>query len=410
MKRPKRRHTGATRTKLKILFRILFVIVAAAVITALAILLGMHLKNKASSVESLLDETGILIPEGEGREERTLPSGVAAENRDPSLKIVAADLDLSKNTEEDLMARLISLPSFYDAVSLRITKDGSLLYVSPAVASMTRQAIPEVTPEKDEIFVSLNEINDIVTVASARGYRVSILYESAPAVLGGDASDLALRIDLAVIGEIAALSPGEIVIDGLFPEDGTLDFDTLSALIEYLASLRSVSGSVSLGVVLPSRVFLDATTAAQIMTLSEYTDLLAIGIPVDGSAGEDGAYSSVGYDCYPLRGNFETYNLRAVVKSDSEAACRGAYRSLTDLGVSNVQFTVFLSDAKEKDAEEPSGSTDDEPPIDERTNENAMTKDKYSDEPEQTEEKEPAAETEGTSSAEPWGAAATPGG
>ena len=74
MKRPRRRHTGATRTKLKILFRILFVVIAAAVITALSILLGTHLKNKAASAESVLDETEAYVPEGGGREERTLPA------------------------------------------------------------------------------------------------------------------------------------------------------------------------------------------------------------------------------------------------------------------------------------------------------------------------------------------------
>ncbi|MBR3422970.1 MAG: hypothetical protein IKG80_00605, partial [Clostridia bacterium] len=227
MKRPHRRHTGATRTKLKIVFRILFVVIAAAVITALAILLGTHLKNKAASAESVLDGTGELFPEGGGREERTLPSGVVAEFRDPDLKVCAADLDVANRSEEDLMSRLISLPSFYNAVSVRVSRSGSLLYVSPAVAELTRQTVPKISPGEDGIAVTLSEINDIVTVASKRGHRVCLIYESTPEVLGGDNSTLSLGVDVAVIGELASLSPDEILIDGLISDDGTLDFDTL---------------------------------------------------------------------------------------------------------------------------------------------------------------------------------------
>ncbi len=408
MKRPRRRHSGATRTKLKILFRILFVVIAAAVITALAILLGMHLKNKAASAESVLDGTEAYIPEGGGREERTLPSGVEALMHDPELKICAADIDIAAVSEEDLMDRLISLPAFYNAVSVRVSRGGSLLYVSPAVAELTRQAVPKGSSDGDGINVTLSEINDIVTVASKHGFRVILIYESTPEALGGDGSALALGVDTAVIGELASLNPNEILIDGLIPDEGTLDFNTLSAIIEYLAAQRSVSGEVSLGVILPSRVFLDTTTAAQIVNLYEYVDTLAVGIPTDSSAGEEDVYSAVGAECYKIRGNFASYNLRAVVKADSVAAARGAYRALVDMGVTNVQFTAYVSDMSSKQEEAPSKVETEEPPIEDRTNDNAMTKDKYDTMPEQTEEPVTEAVTEAVTEeateAEPWGA------
>ncbi len=404
MKRPRRRHTGATRTKLKILFRILFVVIAAAVITALAILLGTHLKNKAASAESVLDVTESYLPEGGGREERTLPSGVAADSHDPDLKVCAADIDVASVPEEDLMGRIISLPAFYNAVSVRVSRGGLLLYVSPAVAELTRQAVPKGSADSDGVNVTLSEINDIATVASKRGYRVSLIYGSTPDALGGEGSALALSVDTAVIGELASLSPDEILVDGLIADEGTLDFNALSAMIEYLAALRSVSGGVSLGVILPSRVFLDATTAAQIVNLYEYVDLLAAGIPTDSSAGEEGVYSSVGAECYSIRGNFASYNLRAVVEADSAAAARGAYRALVDMGVGNVQFTVYVADMSSKQEETPAQVETEEPPIEDRTNENAMTKDKYDTMPEQTEEPETETETEEATEAEPWGA------
>lgn len=407
MKRPHRRHTGATRKKLKILFRILFVVVAAAVITALAILLGLHLKNKAASAESVLDGTEEFFPNGGGREERTLPSGAEAEYRDPDLKICAADLDIATLPEEDIMSRIVSLPAFYDAVSVRVSRGGSLIYVSPAVAELTRQTVPD-APSGEDSFVTLRVVNDIVSVASRRGLRVSLIYESVPETLGKDNSGLARSIDIAVIGELASLSPDEILIDGLISDGGTLDFDTLSEMIVYLSDLRSVSDDTALGVVLPSRVFLDTTTAAQIVNLSEYADILAVGIPTDGSEGEEGVYSSVGSECYGIRGNFSSYNLRAVVKADSAAAARGAYRALYDLGVTNVQLTAFVSDMSSKQEAEPSDIGTEEPPIENRTNENAMTKDKYDTMPEQS-ETETETETETTAATDeepvqPWGA------
>lgn len=403
MKRPHRRHTGATRTKLNILFRILFVVVVAALITALSILLGLHLREKAASAESILDGTDASFPEGGGREERTLPSGVRVEGHDADLKACAADLDIATVAEEDLMGRIISLPSFYNAVSVRVSRSGSLLYVSPAVAELTRQAAPETPKGKDEISVSLHEIDDIITVASGRGYRVSLIYESTPAALGGDGSAIARGVDLAVIGELSALGPDEILIDGLVSDDGTLDFGTLSDMIGYLADLRGVSGDTALGVILPSRVFLDTTTAAQIVNLYDYVDLLAVGVPTDDSAGEEGVYSAVGAECYKLRGNFESYNLRAVVAADSAAAARGAYRALVDMGLGSVQFTYFVSDMSSKQDAEPSKEEETEPPIEDRTNENAMTKDKYDTMPEQTDEPE-TEETTDNEPAVPWGA------
>jgi hypothetical protein len=57
-----------------------------------------------------------------------------------------------------------------------------------------------------------------------------------------------------------------------------------------------------------------------------------------------------------------------------------------------------------KQEETPAQVETEEPPIEDRTNENAMTKDKYDTMPEQTEEPETETETEEATEAEPWGA------
>ena len=407
MKAVRRRHTGSGKSKTKILFRILFVVVAAAVITALSILLGTHLKQKADSAAPLFTGTDDLG--GGGREEKTLPEGVPVVPGDPDLSVCAADLDISSVNEEELMKRILSLPDFYNAVSVSVTRAGKLTYVSPAVAELTRQTVPDPTVRDDEVNASLVTVSDILTVAGQRGLRTCLIYETAPEAIGSDAAaSFAKTIDLAVVGELSALAPDAILIDGLLAPDGTLDFDALSGIIGYLADLRSVSGDTAIGVVLPASVFLDTPTAAQIQTLIEYVNVLGIGVNVAEPTTEDGAYYSVETDCYPLRGGFTTYNLRAVIKAAGEDASRGAYRALSDMGVKNVQFTAFVADVSKQIEDAPSSSASgDEPPIDERTNENAVT-----NENRLTEQESDSADTEEATSAAAteWGAAAAPGG
>ncbi len=409
MKNGRRRHSGSAKSKKKILYRIVFVIVAAAAITALTILLGTHLKHKADSVGPAPDQTES-EPSGGGREEKTLPDGVKAQKGDGTVSVCAADLDISSVSENDLINRILSLPDFYSAVSIRVTRDGTLVYGSPAVAALTREASPEHT-DPDEVGASLVAIADLVSVAKGRGLPVSVIYETTPEVFGdGDASVIAKTVDLAVIGELSGIGTDEILIDGLISDDRTLDFDALSDIIVYLAALRSESGETSLGVVLPARVFLDPPTAAQIVTLCDYTDVTAIGIDVAEPTTEDGAYYSVGSDCYPLKGSFGTYNLRAVIKAYGETSSRGAYRALTEMGVENIQFSAYFADPTPPSAETEFEQETEEPPIEERTNENAVTADNPPAEGQTDGETDEEAGEESSAAATEWGAAAVPGG
>lgn len=398
MRRFHRRRTGAAKSKKKrkILLRILFVILAAAVITALAVLLGTHLKHKANSAESLMEELSGEYPGGGGREERLLPEGVKSDGRVRSLKITAADLDISGVPEDEIISRVLGLSGSYNAVSIRVSRGGRLIYSSPAVAALAREREPDTVPrggDGEAVVATVQTISDVAAVAHREGLRVNVIYSSAPVALGTEEdSRFAVRIDRAIVGELVSLGVDEIIVDGLFSDDMTLDFDVLSRMIRYLASLRNESGSAALGVLLPARVFSDAPTAAQVDTLSDYADLLAIDVPVTGAWDADSAYSAAESVFYPIRGSFKTYNLRAIIMADSPELSVGAYLALEKNEIDNVTFTSFVNDftnaGRDNDTET---ETEPEPPVDERTNENAMTKDKY----EETEsETEPASEPE----------------
>ena len=396
MRRRRRRRTGVrSKSKRRIIFRVLFVVIAAAVITALAVLLGNYLGKKAAQAEKELDDTVAEIPVTEPAESDLLPEGVPADGQADGLKIIAADIAIEGVSIDDIGEKMWGLDDEYNAVSVRVTRDGKLIYLSPAVMELSGLESPAAPDEKEDC-ASLPAIRDVVSAAKGLGLRTSCILGTVPAVLGdGEDAKMRLRTDVAVVGELSGAGFDEIVIDGLIGDEGTLDFATLSAVIEYLAALRGASGEVDLGVVLPARVYLDAPTAGQIVTLEKYTDLLAIGVQTGDALSAEAAYDAVEESCYNLKGKFSAHNLRAIITSTNTQAAFGAYRALRDLSVANVQFCAYVPSpaaalTEPQPEEEPAAPAETE----EKTNENALTGEKYaemgqetagSDEPPETE-------------------------
>lgn len=407
MRRHRRRHTGVRKSKRTIIFRIVFVILAAAVITALSVLLGNYLGKKAAQAEKELDVTVTEIPATEPQETEILPEGVLADGQADGLKVIAADIAVEGVSIDDVGETMWGLDDEYDCISIRVTRDGKLIYLSPAALELA-EIEPPAAPDEKEDCASLPALRDIVSSAKELGLRTSCIYGTTPAVLGeGEDAGMRLRIDRAVIGELSGAGFDEIVIDGLIGDEMTLDFGTLSAMIGYLASLRDAAGEVDLGVVLPARVYLDTPTASQIVTLEKYTDLLAIGVSAADAADAETAYNEVEGNCYNLKGNFSVHNLRAIITSDNVQAAFGAYRALRDLSVANVQFCTYvkepsapLSSPQPDDASAAPGETE------EKTNENALTGEKYEEMGQDTEGSDggddPVASADGTSAPSIW--------
>ena len=379
MRRRRRRRTGVrSKSKRTIIFRILFVVIAAAVITALAVLLGNYLGRKAAQAEKELDGTVAEIPVTEPAESDLLPDGVPADGKADGLKIVAADIAIEGVSIDDIGEKMWGLDDEYNAVSVRVTRDGKLIYLSPAVMELSGMESPA-TPDEKKDCASLPALRDIVSSAKGLGLRTSCIYGTVPSVLGdGEDAKIRLRTDSAVIGELCDAGFDEIVIDGLIGEEGTLDFATLSSVIEYLAALRGTSGEADLGVVLPARVYLDAPAAGQIATLEKYTDLLAIGVQTGDATSAEEAYDAVEESCYNLKGNFSAHNLRAIITSTNVKAAFGAYRALRDLSVANVQFCAYVP-SPAADISEPQPEETHAAPAatEEKSNENALTGEKY---------------------------------
>ena len=203
MRRRRRRRTGVrSKSKRTILFRILFVVIAAAVITALAVLLGNYLGRKAAQAEKELDDTVAEIPATEPAESDLLPDGVPADGKADGLKIVAADIAVEGVSIDDIGEKMWGLDDEYNAVSVRVTRDGKLIYLSPAVMELSGMESPA-TPDEKEDCASLPALRDVVSAAKGLGLRTSCIYGTVPSVLGdGEDAKIRLRTDSAVIGEL----------------------------------------------------------------------------------------------------------------------------------------------------------------------------------------------------------------
>ncbi|MCQ2455936.1 MAG: hypothetical protein MJ096_01120 [Clostridia bacterium] len=374
------------KSKKKLILRILFVIACAAALTAIAVFIGSRLNEKAKFAETLPRETaGDVLPVTDTAE--LYPDGIPSGSDASGIEICAADIDVRGLANKESYNTIDSLSPKYNALSVRITENGSLVYSSPAlmdfigirtdapsapdtVGTDEENGEPEVT--ENNVFAN---IKAVVQMADAKGLRLSAIYTTDRAVLGdGDASVIALSKDKVILGELVSLGFDEVIIDGLANETEELTHDELRRIISYLARLRESSGDLDIGVTLPASVYLIPQTASKIKTLSEYADFLAIGISSNADDPET-AFSLVYDNCYSLKGNFSVYNLRGIIRDTDPEMAEAVFAALRTLSVPSVQFTVFVEDPSfdpERGTDSTSPETWEEP-----VNDNAMRADDY---------------------------------
>ena len=288
----------------------------------------------------------------------------------------AADIDVTRGSSDDIRDLVKGLSDRYNAVSVRVTSDsGELVYVSralmelvgidtgavtqnsaaaasdsesePATESESTGGEPKESESKKTVAepsTVLDNINAALAAAGEKSLRRSAIYVTSGDSLGDgrDASVRAAR-DCAIIGELRSLGFDEVIIDGLVGEDDTLSHDTLREIVSYLSLLRGGGDGIDIGITLPASVYLISQNASRIKTLSEYADLLAIGIG-SGAGTPDEAYSFVYDSCYSLKGNFSVYSIRGVITDSDPEIAAAVSASLRALSVGGIQFSVYVPD------------------------------------------------------------------
>lgn len=373
------------KSRKKLIIRIAFIIGCALALTAFAVLLGSYLNGKAEDSKALSTQTESAEATSEDISE-LFPDGVPVKDKDEAKReICGADIDIT-GTDRDTLCKMIDgLSDEYNAISIRIcTSDGKLVYISPALmeyvgldysltdsfagpsddgnGSTNIDITGDENAENNEsgentddgknaedspkVYNAYDNLCAVISKAKEKNLRVVVVYNADSSCLDMNASALSkCEKDSVIAGELAALGCDELLIDGLFTDEGQVPHDTPKAIVRYLAVLRSRSGDLLLGLNFPDNVYLIPQNASTIKTLSEYADFLAISIGTSVTNADE-AYSAVYDNCYSLKGNFTMYNLRGIIVSESIDIACAIHASLKALSAKSFQFTVYVADPK----------------------------------------------------------------
>ena len=353
--------TGTVKKSRKKLFiRIAFVLGCALALTVFSVLLGRYLNKKAEASLSLSTQTEETEATSENISE-LFPDGVPVKDPEEAKReICAADIDITSGDAKSLCEMIESLSDEYNAVSVRITaENGKLVYISPALMdhvgldySLTytktvtapNDGDDSEEDDNDEPFDTFENLKEIIKCAKENGLRLTAMFTTDSSALEFSASALSkCEIDSVIAGELSSLGFDEILIDGLFTEEGQIPHETLKSMVRYLAVLRSRTENTLLGLNFPDNVYLIPQNASIIKTISEYADFLAISIGTSVSDPSE-AYSAVYDNCYSLKGNFSMYNLRGIIDSDNAELSKAIHASLSALSAKSFQFKVYVAE------------------------------------------------------------------
>ena len=225
------------------MFKILFVLIAAAVITFGSIILGNYLLRKVAALEdkqnadadgSLSADSQIYQPE-RGRDYE-------------SPDVFGTSLVLSECSGEDEAVLIVNtLSQHYDTILLHITdKSGKLIYTSPALCDLNNMPSPDNNPEF-RLFASA------ATAIKAQDKRLSVLI--IPNFTTND-PQLASLSTGTLITELASYGADEILIK--YPDELPLTSASAQFIHDYIVSCRSLSRDICpIGVLLSYTHYLE---------------------------------------------------------------------------------------------------------------------------------------------------------
>lgn len=375
------------------MFRVLFVLAMAIIITILAILLGNHLLNKVNSLDNEVQD-----PESETKETVVTPTPeyVITSTEAPSVSAVAIDVR-KYETQDEMVEKITDLSAHYDTLIVKLSnEDGGLIYPSPAICKMLGIPYSNENP-------MLERIVSAVSAASVRNMRLCALI---PSSLENSASASASVIDGALIKELAEYGFDEIMIE--YPGFDTEGFsqNAASRLSNYLGECKEMSqSSCYIGIILPAELYLDASFAKQIQIVASTVSFLGIDFSTAGMTTSAEIFSSVSHDITSLLGSFTSYNMRHVISSDDIAVMAAEHTACLQNNMKNVCIMEPLLPAEleydrnatiETEAAETDKPEEDLP----ETNPYASTADKYPNAPAPSDDT--PAETEPPATDKPW--------
>ena len=306
------------------MFRILFVILAAAVITFSSILLGHYLTVKVAEAEAILNTA-------EPADKLITSRPQLPETPASSREISAAGLELRNyHTEDAVVAAVNNLAEHYDTLLFDLSDgEGNLLYTSPALCERTRIAVPD---EEDNRSLAL--VRSAFTAAKAQDRYLCAVMDTSFGLLerGTDAI-----VDGTVFAELASFGVDEILIKNTVIDESDIPADEIAAYLTGCAEITG--GSCQLGILFTDDVFLEFSNAHAIQTIASVADFTGIDMTAYTSVTPDEMYDRMTQDIISLYGSFSIYNMRVVLSTTDLDLLAAQAQALRDSTITNLCFT-----------------------------------------------------------------------
>lgn len=306
------------------MFRILFIILAAAVITFSSILLGHYLKIKVAEAEAALNAS-------EPADNRITSRPKLPETAASSRELSAAGLELRNyHTEDAVVAAVNTLAEHYDTLLVYLSNaDGDLMYTSPALCERLRIAAPD---EKDNPELTL--VRSALTAAKSKNLYLCAVMDTSFGLLERGTDE---QVDGTIFAELASFGVDEILIENTILDEQNIIADEIS---DYLAGCAEITdGACQLGVLFSDDVFLKFSNAHAIQTIASAADFTGIDMTTYDSVTPDELYDRMTQDITSLYGSFSIYKMRVVLSTVDLDLLAAQAQALRDSDISNVCFT-----------------------------------------------------------------------
>ncbi len=309
------------------MFRIVFVLVAAIVITLATVILGHYLQK-------MVDDAG-----GTEEENDYLGDEIAREEIDTSLlgydsrTVFGCGINVTGfENNAALESKIIELSSYYDTLNISITDaSGNFIYTSPALCELLKLPVPE-----NNVTYELIE----ATIKSAKAVGMKTCIIMAPSDYTADSSAI---VDATIADEMASLGADEILFRPKLSSDDYINYNIAVAIRSYFFDLREeISDGLSIGIVLPSRAYEKVSNTKQLQMIASVVTFMAIEFDADVDDTPDTAHRDVTNTISSLIESFRTYNLRIILRDTNEDILAASYTAAINNSINNIAFTTSV--------------------------------------------------------------------
>ncbi len=339
--------------RIKIPRQVWIILLAAVVITFLAVLLGNYLKMKVANSQAEEEEQSLFYTITERSEEensKLYHASLSEENKKTSPSIQGAYLNYLQYENEEEIKTAISdaAAAAYTALSVPLTDEyGKLLFI-PDALSYFRINTEENLPDGDsEEFGVKEKLLKTIEIANENGLYLSGIININSDIIYGTSTAEANAVavfDILFAREIYSMGFDEIVIYGL--DDPSVErIQVKDTILAYINSIKKECPDITVTVVLSKGYYSDSASAPYVEEIYACADCLAIDInSVVNECSEDKVFDNVNAVCTSLSGSFSFYNIRAVLSGKSAQIKSDQLDALSLSNINNWQFITPDSD------------------------------------------------------------------